>query len=50
MDNPIDNVVDLGLVNYTKHPDNPRYIIYRFADEGRASSFEKKTSGTRYLV
>ena len=42
MDNPIDNVVDLGLVNYTKHPDNPKYIIYRFADEGRASSFEKK--------
>lgn len=41
MDNPVDHIVDLGLVNYTKHPSNPNYIVYRFADEKRAASFEK---------
>ncbi len=41
MENPIDHVIDLGLVNYTKHPDNPKYIVYRFADENRANSFEE---------
>ena len=40
MDNPVDHIVDLGLVNYVKHPTNPDYIIYRFADEDRADSFE----------
>ena len=40
MDNPVDHVVDLGLVNFVKHPSNPEYIIYRFADEERADSFE----------
>jgi hypothetical protein len=40
MDNPIDHIIDLGLVNYTKHPENSKYIVYRFADTGRADSFE----------
>lgn len=40
MDNPVDHIVDLGLVNYTKHPSNPDYIVYRFADPQRAESFE----------
>lgn len=42
MDNPVDNIVDLGLINYVKHPSNPDYIVYRFADENRAKSFEEK--------
>lgn len=41
MDNPIDHPIDLGLVNYVKHPNNPNYVIYRFADPERASSFEQ---------
>lgn len=44
MDNPVDNIVDLGLVNYIRHPDNPNYIVFRFADEERAASFEKALS------
>lgn len=40
MDNPVDNIVDLGLVNYVKHPSNSDYIVFRFADQGRALSFE----------
>ncbi len=40
MDNPVDHIVDLGLVNYIKHPTNPNYIVFRFADHHRADSFE----------
>ena len=41
MDNPVDNIIDLGLVNYVKHPTDSNYIVFRFADQGRADSFEK---------
>lgn len=41
MDNPVDHTVDLGLVNYVRHPDNPNYIVYRFADHDRADAFEE---------
>ena len=44
VDNPVDNVVDLGLVNYVQHPSNPNYIVYRFVDPERAASFEKELS------
>lgn len=40
MENPIDSVIDLGLVNYVKHPTNPDYIVYRFPDKERADSFQ----------
>lgn len=40
MENPIDSIVDLGLVNYVKHPTNPNYIVYRFPDKNRANSFQ----------
>ena len=40
MDNAVDNIIDLGLVNYVKHPTNPDYVVFRFADSGRANSFE----------
>lgn len=42
IDNPVDNIVDLGLVNYVQHPTNNNYIVYRFADPQRAASFEKE--------
>lgn len=42
MDNPVDHTIDLGLVNYIKHPDNPNYIVYRFADDARANAFEEE--------
>lgn len=38
MDNPIEHL-DLGLVNYTVHPSNIDYVVFRFADEKRANSF-----------
>lgn len=40
MDNPLDSVIDLGLVNYVRHPSNPDYIVFRFSDLNRANSFE----------
>lgn len=40
MDNPIDSPLDLGLVNYVKHPSNQNYIVFRFADDKRAVTFE----------
>jgi hypothetical protein len=41
IENPVDHIVALGLVNYVKHPTNQNYVVYRFADEERAKSFEK---------
>ncbi|GAB5418748.1 MAG: hypothetical protein Crog4KO_05050 [Crocinitomicaceae bacterium] len=41
MDNPIDHPLDLGLVNYTKHPENSEYVVFRFPDIDRANSFEE---------
>jgi hypothetical protein len=41
MDNPVDHPFDLGLVNYTRHPENRDYVVYRFADENRAKAFEQ---------
>ncbi len=41
MDNPIDHPLDLGLVNYTKHPSNPDYVVFRFPDVDRANTFEE---------
>jgi hypothetical protein len=42
MENPVDHSLDLGLVNYVQHPSNPSYIVYRFPDAERASSFEEE--------
>ena len=40
MENPIEHL-DLGFVNYTQHPNNPKFIVYRFTDKERANSFRK---------
>ena len=40
MENPIEHL-DLGFVNYTQHPSNPNYVIYRFTDQERANTFRK---------
>ena len=40
MENPIDHTIDLGLVNYVKHPSDSNYIVFRFVDPKRAESFE----------
>ena len=42
MENPVDHTVDLGLVNYVKHPENPNYVVFRLADEERANAFEEE--------
>jgi hypothetical protein len=40
MENPVDHTIDLGFVNYVQHPENKKYIVFRFADNNRAESFE----------
>jgi hypothetical protein len=40
MENPIEHL-DLGFVNYTQHPSNPNYVVYRFTDSERADSFRE---------
>jgi len=47
MDNPVDNIVDLGLVNYVQHPSNSKYVVFRFADEGRSNSFEEMLTSSK---
>lgn len=41
MDSKVENIIDLGLVNYVRHPSNPNYVVFRFADKKRADDFEK---------
>ncbi len=41
MENPIDKTIDLGLVNYIRHPENADYVVFRFVDENRANHFEE---------
>jgi hypothetical protein len=41
MDPGVENIVDLGLVNYVRHPTNPNFIVFRFGDKQRADQFEK---------
>lgn len=36
----VENIVDLGLVNYVRHPSDPNYVVFRFADKNRADQFE----------
>ena len=43
MENPIEHL-DLGLVNFTKHPSNPDYVVYRFTNEEKAKSFHPVTA------
>jgi hypothetical protein len=38
MENPVEHF-DLGFVNYTQHPENSDYVVFRFADVNRANSF-----------
>ncbi len=40
MENPIEHL-DLGFVNFTKHPTNPSFVVYRFSDDNRAASFRE---------
>lgn len=40
MGRPVEHITDLGLVNYVQHPTNSNYIVFRFADEERAKTFE----------
>lgn len=42
MDPGVENIVDLGLVNYVKHPTNPDFMVFRFVDKKRADAFEKE--------
>ena len=42
MENPIDYTIDLGFVNYTAHPENKKYVVFRFTDPQRAKSFEEE--------
>lgn len=37
----VENLLDIGLVNYVQHPSNPEYIVFRFSDKTRADDFER---------
>lgn len=39
MDNPVEHF-DLGFVNFTQHPENADYVVFRFVDANRAASFK----------
>ena len=41
MENPIEHL-DLGFVNFTKHPKKPNFHVYRFTDVARANSFREE--------
>ena len=41
MDSKVENIIDLGLVNYVRHPSNPNYVVFRFANKQKADDFEK---------
>src|SRR5690554_627305 len=41
MESPVDNIIDLGLVNYVRHPSNPNFMVFRFASKTKADDFEK---------
>lgn len=40
MDPGVENIIDLGLVNYVRHPTDPNFIVFRFTDKQRADQFE----------
>ena len=46
MDNPVEHF-DLGFVNFTQHPDNKEYVVFRFADANRAASFRAELEKQR---
>ena len=41
MDSKVENIIDLGLVNYVRHPTNSSYIVFRFANKVKSDDFEK---------
>lgn len=47
MENPLDSKIDLGLVNYVRHPENQNYIVFRFKDSNRAISFEEELNSAK---
>ncbi|WP_107039288.1 hypothetical protein [Brumimicrobium mesophilum] len=47
MDSKVENIIDLGLVNYIRHPSNPNYIVFRFANKIKADDFEKTLKSDR---
>jgi hypothetical protein len=44
MENPVDHTLDLGFVNFIQHPENKNYVVFRFSDQARATSFEEALS------
>lgn len=47
MDSKVENIIDLGLVNYVRHPSDPNYIVFRFSDKNRADDFEKTLKSSK---
>ena len=43
----VENIVDLGLVNYVRHPSDPNFVVFRFADKNRADQFEIELSNKK---
>ncbi|RFC54289.1 hypothetical protein [Brumimicrobium aurantiacum] len=47
MDTKVENIIDLGLVNYVRHPTNPNYVVFRFANAVKAKDFEKSLTNNK---
>lgn len=43
----LEQVIDLGLVNFVPHPTDPDYMVFRFADIKRAQDFEKRLTAAK---
>lgn len=42
MDSGLEHPLDLGMVNYHKHPTDANFVVFRFRDVNRANHFEKE--------
>lgn len=42
MDDGLDSQLDIGFVNYKKHPSNPTYMVFRFKDQNMINFFRSE--------
>lgn len=42
MEDNLDNKIDIGFVNYKKHPSDQNYVVFRFKEAEMAEYFRKR--------
>ncbi|MCB0478222.1 MAG: hypothetical protein KDC84_08665 [Crocinitomicaceae bacterium] len=42
MEDNLDNKLDIGFVNYKKHPSNQNYVVFRFKETNMADFFRSR--------